>query len=119
LEANSLSGCAAAKEQLLNSRKIPGTFYNRPLFSGCLMFRFLFLVCFISLSYAQSPSSFSQSKKIAARLFQQHPQTIYCQCSYEDKEVNLASCSMQAADSIKRAHRIEWEHILRRFDNML
>lgn len=76
------------------------------------MFRFLFLVCFISLSCAQSPSSFSQSKKIAARLFQQHPQTIYCQCSYEDKEVNLASCSMQAADSIKRAHRIEWEHIM-------
>ena len=66
------------------------------------MFRFLFLLCFISLSYAQSPSSFSQSKKIAAQLFQQHPQTIYCQCSYEDKEVNLASCSMQAADSIKR-----------------
>lgn len=76
------------------------------------MFRFLFLVCFISLSYAQSPGSFSQSKKIAAQLFQQHPQTIYCQCSYEDKEVNLASCSMQTADSIKRAHRIEWEHIM-------
>lgn len=76
------------------------------------MLRFLFLLCCISLSYAQSPGSFSQSKKIAAQLFEQHPQTIYCQCSYEEKEVNLASCGMQAADSIKRAHRIEWEHVM-------
>ncbi|HAU0297831.1 TPA: endonuclease [Legionella pneumophila] len=76
------------------------------------MLRFLLLLGCISLSYAQSPGSFSQSKKIAAQLFQKHPQTIYCQCSYEDKEVNLSSCGMQAADSIKRAHRIEWEHIM-------
>lgn len=75
--------------------------------SWCLMIRFILLLCFVSLSYAESPGSFSQSKKIAAQLFQKNPQTIYCQCSYEDKEVNLASCGMQAADSIKRAHRIE------------
>lgn len=76
------------------------------------MVRILLLLCFISVSFAQSPSSFTQSKKIAAQLFQKHPQTIYCQCQYENKDVNLASCGMQAADSIKRAHRIEWEHIM-------
>lgn len=76
------------------------------------MLRFLLLLCCITLSYAQSPSSFSQAKKIASQLFQQNPQTIYCQCSYEDKEVDLISCRMQAAEAIKRAHRIEWEHIM-------
>ncbi|QIN30684.1 endonuclease [Legionella longbeachae] len=77
------------------------------------MVRFALLLCLISTySYAESPGSFTQSKKIAAQLFQKHPQTIYCQCSYEDKEVNLASCGMEAANPIKRAHRIEWEHIM-------
>ncbi|HAU1234325.1 TPA: endonuclease [Legionella pneumophila] len=76
------------------------------------MLRILLFFCFMSVSFAQSPSSFTQSKKIAAQLFQQHSQTIYCHCQYENKEVNLASCGMQAAGSIKRAHRIEWEHIM-------
>lgn len=68
------------------------------------MVRFALLLCLISTySYAESPDSFTQSKKIATQLFQKHPQTIYCQCSYEDKEVNLASCGMQAANPIKRA----------------
>ncbi|MFT4058374.1 MAG: endonuclease, partial [Legionella sp.] len=41
-----------------------------------------------------------------------HPQTVYCQCTYKEKTVYLASCGMQEADSKKRAHRIEWEHIM-------
>lgn len=83
------------------------------IFYSISMFRFVLLLGFIcSFSYAQSPGSFPKSKKIAAQLFQNHPQTIYCQCTYEDKEVNLASCGMEAADSMKRAHRIEWEHVM-------
>ncbi|MCL9685829.1 endonuclease [Legionella maioricensis] len=74
------------------------------------LFAFFFLlsgsVC------ADFPNSFSQSKKIAAQLFRAHPQTIYCGCSYKEKVVNLASCGMQQAEPKKRAHRIEWEHIM-------
>jgi deoxyribonuclease-1 len=77
------------------------------------MLRFaVLLYVFSSMVFALSPDSFSKSKKIAAQLFKTHPQTIYCQCRYEEKEADLASCNMQAADSIKRAHRIEWEHMM-------
>ncbi|HIF0232312.1 TPA: hypothetical protein ACXYK5_002231 [Legionella pneumophila] len=75
------------------------------LFSGC--------IC------ADSPSSFAQAKKIVKQLFHNHPKTIYCGCSYDDKVVNLDSCGMEQAHSKKRAYRVEVEHMLRRFSNML
>ncbi|CAM2754549.1 putative endonuclease-1 [Legionella steigerwaltii] len=76
------------------------------------MLRFLFLLCFAFLAFAQSPSSFPQSKKSAAQLFQKHPQPLYCQCSYEDKELNLVCCGIQSADSMQRAHRIDWKYVM-------
>ena len=79
---------------------------------------YIFLFC-SSLVFADSPNSFTQSKKIVRQLFQSHPKTIYCGCSFNDKTVDLNSCGMQAAINKKRAHRTEVEHILRRFGNML
>jgi deoxyribonuclease-1 len=66
-----------------------------------------------------SPSNFSQAKKIAGEVFAQHPLTIYCGCEFNGKNIDLASCGMNQAQENKRAHRVEWEHILRRFSNML
>lgn len=77
---------------------------------------------FLSVSFAcfsAPPQCFNQAKKIAGQLFAEHQQTLYCQCQYDKKEADLTSCGMQAASHIKRAHRIEWEHILRRVSNML
>lgn len=86
-----------------------------------LCMRFL-LYCLLYLSqfvWAESPNSFAQSKKIVQILFLNHPQTIYCGCTYQDKTVDLDSCGMSEAVKIKRANRIEIEHILRRVGNML
>lgn len=70
------------------------------------------LLFFSSGCFSLSPNSFAQAKKIAGTIFIDHPVTIYCQCEYKGKEVDLKSCGMQTAESKKRAHRIEWEHIV-------
>ncbi|RUR17671.1 deoxyribonuclease [Legionella sp. km535] len=78
------------------------------------MFRFfisLFLV-FMVLECEASPSNFSQAKKIAGEVFAQHPLTIYCGCEFHGKKIDLASCGMNEAQKNKRAHRVEWEHIM-------
>ena len=67
----------------------------------------------ISFCFADSPSSFAQAKKIADQLFSENRQTLYCQCEFDEfNEINLDSCNMQSANPIKRAHQMEWEHIM-------
>lgn len=76
--------------------------------------RFAILVLFIlfhTLSNA-SPHNFAKAKKIAAEIFERHQTTLYCQCNYEQKQVDLSSCNMNEATQHKRALRIEWEHIM-------
>lgn len=83
----------------------------------CLVAVFTFLVSFSV--FAQAPANFPAAKKRAELIFNAHPYTLYCGCQYNAHEINLASCQMQAAELIGRAHRMEFEHMLRRFDNML
>lgn len=82
---------------------------------------FLMVMAFvISCSgFGNPPRSFNQAKKLAGQIFADHAATLYCKCHYENKDIDLSSCGMQAAQSIKRAHRMEWEHMLRRVGNML
>ncbi|HVV67969.1 MAG TPA: endonuclease [Gammaproteobacteria bacterium] len=82
------------------------------------MSRYIY-VCLVSLfwlitnSYSLPPTNFSQAKKIAGQIFSENPQTLYCGCRYAaDKTIDLDSCSMQAAQEIPRAHRMEWEHMM-------
>lgn len=80
-------------------------------FKTLILASFFSVLC--SLSSFSSPASFTEAKKIANTLFRQHQETLYCGCKYnENKEVDLASCNMQTASGIKRAHRIEWEHMM-------
>ncbi|MFJ1269967.1 endonuclease [Legionella lytica] len=72
---------------------------------------YIFLFC-SSLVFADSPNSFAQAKKIVTQLFEAHPRTIYCGCSFEGKTVDLNSCGMQEAVNKKRAHRTEVEHMM-------
>lgn len=52
-------------------------------------------------------------KKVAANIFKPHKVTLYCGCVYDkDKQVDLTSCNMHNATPIKRAHRVEWEHMM-------
>ncbi|HAT3877887.1 TPA: hypothetical protein I8669_002719 [Legionella pneumophila] len=75
---------------------------------------------FSNVGFSESPVSFPQAKKIAAKIFAANPQTLYCQCHFDEKKwIDLNSCQMQSAQAMKRSHRVEWEHMLRRFGNML
>lgn len=74
------------------------------LLAGC--------VVFFTGTWAESPSSFAKAKQIATVLFQEHPVTLYCHCPYAAKEIDLEQCGMSAALDKKRAHRLEWEHVM-------
>lgn len=65
--------------------------------------------------------SFLKSKKILLKLYKKanHQQTFYCGCKYTGKKVNHSSCGYtpkrpftKAGKINKRAHRIEWEHVV-------
>lgn len=69
----------------------------------------LFMTC-----VAASPNSFTEAKKIARAIFGAQRATLYCGCHYNSlNEIDLASCGMTAALPLKRAHRVEWEHMMR------
>ena len=79
----------------------------------------LFLITIIILStfYTEaSPKSFSQAKRMALKLHQQQDTSFYCGCDIKriGKKLrpDLASCGYQYRKQLKRASRIEWEHIV-------
>lgn len=60
-------------------------------------------------------TSFTKAKRLALELQKEHPFTLYCNCRYEGKKIDLASCgykSPKGAKSAKRAERLEWEHVV-------
>lgn len=62
---------------------------------------------------AEPPNNFSKAKKLAGKIFKENPKTLYCGCRYDSqKHIDLKSCHMQQALKIKRAHRLEWEHMM-------
>ncbi len=74
----------------------------------------LVFAAFISINLCASPpSSFTRAKKIAAGIFYFHRETLYCQCQYDQKHrIDLESCHMESAGTHKRAHFVEWEHMV-------
>jgi len=60
--------------------------------------------------------SFNKSKKLLERVVYKEPEhriDIYCGCKYDErKEVDFASCGYMPQKDNKRAHRIEWEHVV-------
>lgn len=60
--------------------------------------------------------SFNKAKKHLERVIykeQEHRIDIYCGCKYDErKEVDFASCGYTPQKDNKRAHRIEWEHVV-------
>lgn len=76
--------------------------------------RLVFLLAIIpGLSQAEPPKTFSHAKKIARQLFSTHRETLYCQCRFTaNLDIDLKSCHMQSAYPIKRARRVEFEHMM-------
>ncbi len=82
---------------------------------SCLLFNsiVLFLILFSPLGFSDSPTSFSQAKRIAVQLFSDKRETLYCACRFnENNQVDLKSCQMHEAAKVERARRIEWEHMM-------
>lgn len=62
-------------------------------------------------------ATFSQAKKQLAAMYKgQHQTSFYCGCDfyYQGKKLkpDLNSCGYQVRKQIKRANRIEWEHVM-------
>ena len=82
------------------------------------MARFPFLILLTILLSSQVFSqntqitSFSKSKKHLRKVYQDHPVTLYCGCSFKGKKPNLSSCGYIPKKDKKRANRIEWEHVV-------
>ncbi len=65
---------------------------------------------------AAPPSSFSKAKREAVKIYADHNTSFYCGCDIEWKGKkgipNLESCGYEVRKQIKRASRIEWEHVV-------
>ncbi|MGC9422211.1 MULTISPECIES: endonuclease [Vibrio] len=82
-------------------------------------FRLLSTICLLLFSrglFASAPTSFSQAKKAAITIYQQHPISFYCGCNITWKGKKglpeLESCGYQIRKQAVRANRIEWEHVV-------
>lgn len=60
-----------------------------------------------------TPSTFTAAKKaLYDQVYPDHRVTFYCGCAYDpDRQIDLASCGLQALADKPRAQRIEAEHI--------
>ncbi len=56
--------------------------------------------------------SFNEAKRIMRKLYVAHPFDFYCGCRYADNIIDFASCGFQPYGDLKRAKRVEWEHIV-------
>ena len=62
------------------------------------------------------PQSFSQAKRIARQIYQDHPTSFYCNCAItwngRKGTPDLKTCQYKVRKQQKRANRIEWEHLV-------
>lgn len=83
----------------------------------CLLF---FLACitilWVPILHAQQSTvlSFSKAKKELRKIYKRNPVTLYCACKVDKtlRKPYLSTCNYKPRKSIKRAQRIEWEHVV-------
>ncbi len=57
--------------------------------------------------------NFTEAKKAARIIFRDQRHTFYCGCSFDKHQhIDLGSCGYQIQGDIRRAGRVEWEHIV-------
>lgn len=56
--------------------------------------------------------NFQNAKLIAVQVHEENPTTIYCNCKYSGKTVDLKSCGYHEKNDPARARRLEWEHVV-------
>ena len=79
-----------------------------------LLFTALLLLPFAS--YSENIIKFSKAKRLLVNVYQDHQTTFYCGCDYSKRGKklipNLDSCGYEVRKQLKRASRIEWEHVV-------
>jgi deoxyribonuclease-1 len=83
---------------------------------------FCFYVCFVNQGYGLEAEKgvacgqqdrFSQAKRLAKKIYADHRTTFYCGCHYDKHgKIDLRSCGYRIQHNKRRAHRLEWEHIV-------
>ena len=75
---------------------------------------FLLIIFLSSQAFSQNTqiTSFTKSKKLLLKLYNDYPVTLYCGCSFNGKKPNLSSCGYIPKKNKKRANKIEWEHVV-------
>ncbi len=84
-----------------------------------MTFKYLLAIALVQLlplfalaSGNETIPTFEKAKKIATQIHKEHPYTIYCNCKYSGKRVDLKSCGYQIQSDPRRASRLEWEHVV-------
>lgn len=57
-------------------------------------------------------ADFQKAKKLAVKIHEENPVTLYCGCRYEGKTVDFASCGYKPRKKKPSAARLEWEHVV-------
>lgn len=74
------------------------------------------LLLFSCSSFADNVIKFSKAKRLLADIYQDHQTTFYCGCDYSKRGKKLIpdlnSCGYEVRKQLKRASRIEWEHVV-------
>ncbi len=56
--------------------------------------------------------SVNKAKRVLRQIYADRQVTFYCGCSYAGRHVDHASCGYVPKSLGKRAHRVEWEHVV-------
>ncbi len=72
----------------------------------------LLLLLTVSPLHAEPPRSFREAKKVAWTIYAERPLDFYCGCRFEGNRIDLASCGYEPRKQLKRAERVEWEHVV-------
>lgn len=82
-------------------------------------FRFVVFVVagLVPLNVSGAPKDFDDAKRLAERVYADHPEEFYCGCRITWQKsgkdlVDWASCGYRARKDPVRAQRIEWEHVV-------
>jgi deoxyribonuclease-1 len=60
----------------------------------------------------QRVADFSKAKKLAAKIHEESPFTLYCGCRYSGKKVDFESCGYKPRKNKPASARLEWEHVV-------
>ena len=72
----------------------------------------MLVLLLIALPLVATGMTFAQAKKLMYQIYEDNPVTLYCGCTFKNKQVNWDSCGYEVRKNLTRARRVEAEHIV-------